>query len=43
VPATHTFVGGRPVISGGRYIGAGHPERWIEAHNRAAARIVRGA
>jgi cytosine/adenosine deaminase-related metal-dependent hydrolase len=41
-PAAHTFVGGKPVISDGRYAGAGHYERWIEAHNRAAARIFGG-
>jgi cytosine/adenosine deaminase-related metal-dependent hydrolase len=42
VPATHTFVGGKPVIVEGRCTCIRHDHHWIEAHNRAAARLVAG-
>ncbi len=42
VPATHTFVGGTPVIVDGRCTCIRHDEHWIEAHNAAATRLVRG-
>ncbi len=42
VPATHTFVGGKPVIVDGRCTCIRHDEHWIEEHNKAAARLVAG-
>ncbi len=42
VPASHTFVGGNPVIVDGRCTCIRHDEHWIEEHNKAAARLVAG-
>jgi cytosine/adenosine deaminase-related metal-dependent hydrolase len=42
VPATHTYVGGNPVVVDGRCTCIRHDEHWIEEHNRAAARLVAG-
>jgi cytosine/adenosine deaminase-related metal-dependent hydrolase len=42
VPATHTYVHGRAIISGGECTCLAHEGHWIEEHNRAAKRLVRG-
>ncbi len=43
VPARDTYVGGRPVISGGECTCLAHEEHWIDEHNRAALRLAESA
>ncbi|MCJ7726026.1 MAG: amidohydrolase family protein, partial [Acidimicrobiia bacterium] len=42
VPAHDTYVQGRAIVSGGECTCLLHEQDWIEAHNQAAARLVRG-
>lgn len=42
VPALHTYVQGRAIVSGGECTCLLHEQHWIDEHNRAAARLVRG-
>jgi len=41
-PAAHTYVQGRAIVSGGECTCLLHEQHWIDEHNRAAARLVRG-
>lgn len=43
VPASHTYVQGRAVISGGECTCLLHEQHWIDEHNQAAARLLAGA
>jgi cytosine/adenosine deaminase-related metal-dependent hydrolase len=40
VAASHTYVQGRAIVSGGECTCLLHEQHWIEEHNRAAARLV---
>jgi len=42
VPAGHTYVQGKAIISNGECTCLLHEQHWIDEHNRAAARLVRG-
>jgi cytosine/adenosine deaminase-related metal-dependent hydrolase len=42
VPATDTYVAGKPIISKGECTCLAHEEHWIGEHNRAAARLAEG-
>jgi cytosine/adenosine deaminase-related metal-dependent hydrolase len=42
VPASHTYVQGRAIISGGECACVLHEQHWIDEHNRAALRLVEG-
>jgi cytosine/adenosine deaminase-related metal-dependent hydrolase len=42
-PASHTYVHGRAIVSGGECTCLLHEQHWIDEHNRAAARLLAGS